>query len=61
MKAYEEAPPNTTAQIITHEKRVAKSVGLDDRIDFLAMKDSFNTLFNTQRINATVLEHINVN
>ena len=88
-KAYKKAPPNITAQIIAEEKKIAKNLDLDDRIDSLATKDSFITLkdhkpnFNNnptcrlinpskseigiiskqilQRINAAVLEHVNVN
>ena len=43
-KAYKKAPPNTSTKIVSEEKNIAKSLGLDDRIDSLATKDCFVTL-----------------
>ena len=43
-KAYKKATSNTTTKIISEEKKIAEKLGLDDRIDSLATKDSFITL-----------------
>jgi hypothetical protein len=43
-KAYKKAPSNTTTKIISEEKKITEKLGLDDRIDSLATKNSFITL-----------------
>ena len=43
-KVYKKAPPNTTRNLISEEKEITKNLGLDNRIDSLATKDSFITL-----------------
>ena len=43
-KVYKKAPPNTARKIISEEKKIAQKLGLDNRIDSLANKDSFITL-----------------
>ena len=45
-KAYKKTTSNTTTKIISEEKKIAEKLGLDDRIDSLATKDSFITLKN---------------
>ena len=43
-KTYKKAPTKTTDRIISDEKKIAKSLGIDNRVDSLATKDSFITL-----------------
>ena len=43
-KSYKKAQPNETSKIISEEKRIAKDLQLDNRIDALAEKDCFITL-----------------
>ena len=43
-KTYEKAPAQATSRIISDEKKIAKSLGIDNRVDSLATKDSFITL-----------------
>ena len=43
-KTYKKAPANNVAEIIKEEKKIAKSLKLDDRIDALAEKQCFITL-----------------
>jgi hypothetical protein len=43
-KTYKKATTRTTDRIISDEKKIAKSLGIDNRVDSLATKDSFITL-----------------
>ena len=43
-KSYKKAPINSTNKITSEEKKIAKSLKLDDRINALAGKESFITL-----------------
>ena len=43
-KTYKKAPPNNTAEIIKEERKIAKDLKLDNRIDALAEKECFITL-----------------
>ena len=43
-KAYKKAPSNTTEKIVSEEKKIATNLGLDNRIDSLATKDSLSRL-----------------
>ena len=43
-KTYKKAPTQATSRIISDEKKIAKSLGIDNRVDSLATKDSFITL-----------------
>ena len=43
-KSYKKAPTNSADKIISEEKKIAKKLDLDNRIDALAEKDSFVTL-----------------
>ena len=43
-KTYKKAPPNNTAEIITEERKIAKDLKLDNRINALAEKECFTTL-----------------
>ncbi len=43
-KTYRKAPDRMTSKITTEEKKIAASLDLSDRIDFLAQKDAFITL-----------------
>ena len=42
-KAYKKAPPKTACKIIFEEKKISKSIGLDNRIESIAAKDLFVT------------------
>ena len=43
-KTYKKAPAQATSRIISDEKKIAKSLGIDNRVDSLATKDSYITL-----------------
>ena len=43
-KSYKKAPTNSVDKIISEEKKIAKKLDLDNRIDALVEKDSFVTL-----------------
>ncbi len=43
-KTYKKAPTKATSRIVSDEKKIAKSLGIDNRVDSLAAKDSFITL-----------------
>ena len=43
-KTYKKASTKATDRIISDEKKIAKSLGIDNRLDSLATKDSFITL-----------------
>ena len=43
-KTYKKAPAQATSRIISDEKKIAKSLGIDNRVDSLVTKDSFITL-----------------
>ena len=43
-KSYKKAPNNSSSKIISNEKKIAKNLKLDNRIDALAAKDAFITL-----------------
>jgi hemerythrin superfamily protein len=38
-ETYKKAPTKTTDRIISDEKKIAKSLGIDNRVDSLATKD----------------------
>ena len=44
IKGHKKAPPKTTCKIIFEEKKIAKSIGLENHIESFAAKDSFVTL-----------------
>ena len=43
-KTYKKASTQATNRIVSDEKKIAKSLGIDNRVDSLATKDSFITL-----------------
>ena len=43
-KTYKKAPAKAASRIVSDEKKIAKSLAIDNRIDLLAEKDSFITL-----------------